>query len=450
KEVAQIPSTDVEPVFIDFDEKIGKDQLQEGCNFYTIKNEANELFSLRYIVDMGSWNDLMFELAVGYLKFIGTEKYSAADLQKELYKYGLDLNVSTENERSYVTIRGLNSSFDKAVELLEHVLAEAKADPQAYSDYVARILKDRLDQKSEQRTILNEGMASYGIWGADNPKKYILTEEELNAVDPEELTSLIKKISSFKHDVFYYGPSDAVEVKTLLKEKHIMPEMLADVPEPRKFNQVKPDQSNVYIVDFDINQANILLVSNGAQFSKALIPAARIYNEYFGSGLSSVVFQEIRESKALAYSAYSAYRMASKPDRLNTLIGYVGTQSDKLSIATETLIDLLSNMPHAEEQYNLACESIVKKIKTERITKEQIFWTWETNMDRGIDYDIRKDEYEAAKTMSIDDFEKFFNENIKGQDFTFLVLGKKDNLDKKALQKLGKTEELSLEELFGY
>ncbi|MCF8358504.1 MAG: insulinase family protein [Prolixibacteraceae bacterium] len=450
KEVAQIPSTDIEPVFVNYEEKIGKDELQDGCNFYTIKNESNELFSLRYIVEMGSWNDLMFELAVGYLKFIGTEKYSAADLQKELYKYGLDLNVSTEDERSYVTIRGLNSSFDKAVELLEHVLAEAKADPQAYNDYIARILKDRQDQKSEQRTILNEGMVNYGIWGADNPKKYILSKEQLRAVDPEKLASLIREIPNYKHDVFYYGPSEADDVKAVLKEKHLMPETLAEVPEAKAFKQIKPEESIVYIIDFDINQANILLVSNGKKFEKELIPAGRIYNEYYGSGLSSVVFQEIRESKALAYSAFSSYRIAEKPERLNTLIGYVGTQADKLPIATATLVDLLSEMPRAEDQYNLARESIMKKINTERITKEQIFWTWQTNMDRGIDYDIRKDVYEAAKTMTIGEFETFFDENIKGQDFTYMVLGKKDKLDKKALKKLGNVEELSLEELFGY
>ena len=107
-------------------------------------------------------------------------------------------------------------------------------------------------------------------------------------------------------------------------------------------------------------------------------------------------------------------------------------------------------MPRAERQYQQACEAIVKKINTERITRENIFWTWQQNMDRGLDYDIRKDEYEAAKTMTLEEFEQFFDAKIKGQNFTYLVLGKKDQLDKKALKSLGKIEELSLEEIFGY
>ncbi|HPS12105.1 MAG TPA: insulinase family protein, partial [Prolixibacteraceae bacterium] len=450
KEFKAMKSTDVAPVFVNFNEKISKENIEDGCDFYYIRNETNDLFSLQYIVDMGSWNNLKFDLAVGYLKFIGTDQYSASDFQKELYKYGLDLSVAADNERSYVTISGLNSSYSKGVELLEHLLSHAKADPKAYTDYVARILKDRLDQKSDQNAILWDAMYYYGMYGKDNPKKYLLTEAELKAINPEELVSLIKGLTSFKHKVFYYGPSEMSTVKETIKKDHQIPAQLADVPATRKFEQVKYAKSKVYVVDYDINQANILLLSNGEKFSKDLIPAARIYNEYYGSGLSSVVFQEIRESKALAYSAFSGYSIASKPDRLNCLVGYLGTQADKLPIATETLIKLMNDMPKAKTQYDGAREAIVKKINSERITKDRIFWTWLSNMDRGIDYDIRKDVYEAAKNMSIDDFEKFFNTQIKGQKFNYLILGKKDKLDQKALKSLGEVEELSLDELFGY
>lgn len=443
-------SPDVAPVFVDYNQSISKDQLQQGCDLYYIRNQSNDLFSLRYIIDMGSWHNLEFELAVGYLRFIGTDKFSAPDLQKELYKYGLDFDVNTDNERSYVTIRGLNSSFDKGIELLEHILAHAQADQQSYNDYVDRILKERQDQKADQDAILGEAMISYGLYGSNNPKKNILSEEQLRAINPEALTRLIHDITGFKHMAFYYGPSEFSTIKSKLKAGHRMPEILADIPQPRTFVQIRPEQSQVYVVDFDINQANILLTANTSAFSKDLIAPARIYNNFYGAGLSSVVFQEIRESKALAYSAYSFFRIARKADRLNTLMGYVGTQADKLPIATESLIKLLNDMPMATDQYNMSREAIVKVINTERITKEQIFWNWLENRDKGIDYDIRKDIYEAAKNMDIQAFADFFNQQIKGQKYTYLILGKKNSLNTKALQTLGKVEDLSLEELFGY
>lgn len=450
KEFQTMKSSDVQPVFLNFDEIIAKDKIKQGCDFYYIKNETNDLFSLRYIVDIGSWNNLKFDLAVGYLKFIGTNKYSPADFQKELYKYGLDLSVYADQERSYVTISGLNSSFNKGVELLEHLLANAKSDQKAYQDYVGRILKERMDQKADQNTILWNAMYSYGTYGSDNPKKYLLSENELKAINPDELVSLIKGISSYNHKIFYYGPFEKNVIKSTILKKHVMPEQLAEVPVPKKFEQLKPVKSKVFVVDFDINQANILLISNGEVFNKDMIPAARIYDEFYGGGLSSVVFQEIRESKALAYSAFSEYAIPDKPGRLTSLVGYLGTQADKLPIATETLIKLMNDMPMAKDQYDLAREAIVKKINSERITKERIFWTWLANHDRGFDYDIRKDMYDAAKTMTIDQFATFFNNHVKGQKFNYLILGKKDKLDKKALNSLGEVEELSLEELFGY
>ena len=61
KEILAEKTTDIQPVFVDYDKVISKDKLQDGCNYYYIKNESNDLFSLRYILDMGSWNSLKFE-----------------------------------------------------------------------------------------------------------------------------------------------------------------------------------------------------------------------------------------------------------------------------------------------------------------------------------------------------------------------------------------------------
>lgn len=443
-------SPKIEPQFVNFDEKITKDQIKEGCDYYYVENVDNERFSLTCFVNMGLWNDRKFDLAMKYLNYIGTSQYSAAELQEELYRYGLTLSISPGNERSQITIGGLNESFDKGVELLNLIITDPKADQQTYADFVGRILKQRQDQKTDQSAILNSGMLNYGIYGSDSPKKYILSEEELKSIDPEELVSMIKGLTAYEHSFFYYGPQDAATVKNSISSKIQMAETFNPIPEPKSFVQVSPEKSVVYIVDFDINQANILLLANDIEYDKSIIPIRRIYNEFYGSGLSSIVFQEIRESKALAYSSYSSYMVPSKLGRKNTLMGYVGTQADKLPIATATLVNLMNNMPKAVNQYNMACESILKVLSSERITKEQIFWTWLSNKDRGIDYDIRKDEYEAAENVDIDEFEQFFNEHIKGHHYTYFILGKKSALDMKALQKLGEVKDLSMEELFGY
>lgn len=174
------------------------------------------------------------------------------------------------------------------------------------------------------------------------------------------------------------------------------------------------------------------------------------FNEYFGGGLSSIVFQEIRESRALAYSVFASFNIPAKQERSHFTYGFVGTQADKLQMVINALLDLMNDMPKAEKQFDLAKESIMKKIESERITKTNIYSTYIRNLDRGVNYDTRKDVYETMKTMSLDELDKFFIEHIAGKNYTFLVLGDRDAVDINVLKELGTIREIKLEEIFGH
>ena len=110
----------------------------------------------------------------------------------------------------------------------------------------------------------------------------------------------------------------------------------------------------------------------------------------------------------------------------------------------------MNNMADAEKQFELAKTAITKKIETERITKTRIFWTYLHNKDLGIDYDYRKDIYEYAEKTDLESFKKFFNEYIKDNKYSILVMGNKKSVDMNALKKMGTVKELKLEEVFNY
>jgi predicted Zn-dependent peptidase len=180
------------------------------------------------------------------------------------------------------------------------------------------------------------------------------------------------------------------------------------------------------------------------------VPTITLYNEYFGGNMGSIVFQELRESKALAYSASSRYASASRKDRANYILSYIGTQSDKLPEAMVGMQTLLNDMPQAEANFANAKESIRNSIATERITKSDILFDYERAKRLGIDYDIRQDVYQNVNSMTFDDMKKFQQQFIKGQNQVVLVIGSKDRLNFKELAKYGKVKQLSLKELFGY
>ena len=447
--ILEMQQPDIEPVFVNFNQSIKTTEIQNGLLLYHVTNETNELFSLALVFEIGKKHDLLLPFAVEYLPLIGTSQYSPEELRKVFFQYGLSMNVNAGNDRCNVSISGLNSQFEKAVELLEHVLQNAAANQDTYNEFIKTIEKKRADAKKSQNDIFN-AMIDYGIYGKLSPGKYILSIDQMKAIKPDSLTKILGSLTSFKHKIHYYGPSDSETVATIITKHRKVIQELKDIPEPVKFEMVTNESPQVYMIDYDINQANMFLVARAQLFDKSVMPYASVFNNYFGSGLSSVVFQEIRESRALAYSAYAYYNTSQFKNENDVLYAYLGTQADKLDIATSAMLDLMNQMPRAENQYNMSIDGIIKKTNTERITKRNLFWNYLSNYSRGIDYDIREDIYNSVKTMDIDTFETFFNNNISNKKYTYLVMGKKDSMNQKTLGRLGKVSELSLDDIFGY
>jgi predicted Zn-dependent peptidase len=199
-----------------------------------------------------------------------------------------------------------------------------------------------------------------------------------------------------------------------------------------------------------MKQAEIIMLSKDEIYTKENVPSARMFNEYFGGGMSSVVFQEMRESKALAYSVYAAYANADKKSDPNYVFSYIGTQSDKLPEAMAGMMELINNMPESENNFKACKEAILQGIRTERITKEGVLFNYKNSQRLGLTYDIRKDIFEKVPGMTFDNVKTFETSHVKNKKYTVLVLGKKESLDMKTLEKYGKVSFLSLEEIFGY
>ena len=197
-------------------------------------------------------------------------------------------------------------------------------------------------------------------------------------------------------------------------------------------------------------QAEINFVARDSKYDPTLLTSSGIFNEYFGGGLSSIVFQEIRESKSLAYSARSSYSNAGKKDLYNYVRANIGTQANKLPQAVEAMNELMNNMPKAPNQFENSKVAALKQIATKRYTKANVFFYWLALQDRGLNYDINKDIYAQTSTLTLDQLNDFFNKHIKGQKYNVGLIGNKTNLDWNAVQKLGEVKELTLEELFNY
>jgi zinc protease len=450
KTFTAISSSNLEPKFIDFKKSFNENQKDNGIKLYNIENKTNDLFRMSFILDMGDFNDKYLNLAMNYLPKIGTDKYSPSDIQKELFKLGLDFSVNSGEERSYITISGLDENFEKGLEFLDHIINNAKADQNIYKEYIKGIIQERENAKSDKSQILWSGLFNYGKYGKNNPFTDNLTKTEMESLNPESLTKLIKNLFNYKHYAFYYGKRNSENVYSLLNKHHKTKKDLIDYPIAVKYPKQETSNNNIYFVNYDMVQASIILLAKGQKYSPELSTKSGLFNEYFGAGLSSIVFQEIRESKALAYSAFASYNNASKKDEDNYIFGFVGTQADKMKVATESMKALLKDMPKSENLFNAAKEATKKKIESERITKDRIFWRFLALKDLGIDYDNRIDSYNYAKKVDYNTFNDFFQQSVKKENFTYLIMANKKLIDMDYLKSIGNVKELTLEEIFNY
>lgn len=433
---------------VDYNKAIQRGKLDSGIEFEYIENKTNDLFYLGFIFDMGKDNDKTLPIAIDYLEYLGTDKYTAKELTKEFYKLGISYGVNAGGDESYVYLRGLKENLSEGLALMEHLLANAKADKDAYANMVAMIEKGRKDSKLSKGNILRAGLGNYARHGENSRFRDNLSSAELKALNPEKLVEQIRNLNSYKHSVFYYG-ADVNMVEKALNTTHVVAENLKDIPPAKKYPFMETG-NKVYFVDYDMVQAEIMFLSKGEAFDSKTLAYGNMFNSFFGSGLSSIVFQEIRESKSLAYSAYSSFSQPRKKEDPHYVVAYMGTQANKLPQAIDAMLHLLNNMPQAEEQFNAAKEATLKQIASRRITKENIFWTYERMKDRGITEDNRAEVYNEIEKMTLQDFAKFFNEKIKGNEYTVAVIGNKKELDMKALSKLGKVQEMDVDYLFNY
>ena len=448
KTINEMPATAAKPVFLDYKKDIQKSKLGKAEVLY-VPNKDNDIFRLSYRYKIGSLNDKKQSLASQYIQFLGTDKMTAEEISKAFYKIACSFNVSTGEEYTTVNIEGLQENFENAVKLYEEVVNNVKADDKALAALKARLNKARKDAKANKGAIL-QGLTSYALYGSENKFNNVLTNEELNAVTAQELVDRIKNLNNYEQTVIYYGPTPVYNVVSQLKTLHQVPANFAVAAPAKTFKQEVPAKNQVLFADYDMVQAETRWIRNTETYNPEKTTMVNVFNNYFGGGMGSLVFQTIRESKALAYSTYGYYVQPQKKDQDYYLLGYVGSQADKFNDATVAMNELLTKMPELPKNLELAKNQVKKDIQTERITQDGIIYNYLNAKNLGLTDDIRKKMYETVDKITMADVKKFHQNYFSGKPYTYAIVASEKRVSMDDMKKLGEVKKLSLEEIFGY
>lgn len=448
KMVNDMPNTPSQPVFLDFDKDIQKSKLGKAEVLY-VPNTENQLYRLRYRYKIGSLNDLKQPLAAQYIQFLGTDKKSAEDISKEFYKIASSFNVSTGEEYTTVTIEGLQENFDQAVKLYEDLVLNAKPNEDALKALKARLAKSRKDAKANKGAILN-GLTNYALYGPKNKFNNTLSDAEINVVTAQELVDRMRNLNSYEQTVIYYGPESLKNLTAKLGQLHKVPANFAVAAPLKKFTQQKQTQNQVLFTDYDMVQAETRWIRNTDAYNPANTTMVSVFNNYFGGGMGSIIFQTIRESKALAYSTFGYYVQPQKKEDSYYMMSYVGSQADKFNDAVGAMNQLLTKMPELPENLVLAKTQVKKDIQTERIMQDDIIFRYLAAKQLGLKDDIRKQTYASVDKITMDDVKAFHAANLAGKPYTYALVASEKKVNMDDLKKIGEVKKISLEELFGY
>lgn len=448
KSIIETPLPSVKPVWIDYTKDLKKDRLGNAEVLF-VQNKDNSLFRLAYRFDIGSWNNKLLPLAAQYVQFLGTDKYSAEQISKQFYDLACNFNINTDPEQSTLSVSGLQENFDKAIGLFEHLLLNCKPDEAALASLKNNIQKARANSKLNKGSI-SSALQSYAIYGAQNPFNYVLTNDELQVLKAQDLIDLLHSLTSYQHKVTYYGPLTLEALTASLKPVHKMPETWTTSNNAVKFERTKQTANQVLFADYDAVQSEIYWVKNLDVYDPATEPLVNLFNSYFGGGMGSVVFQTIRESKALAYSTYANVVIPSKKEDKFAMIAYVGSQADKMNDAVKGMNELLDDMPKSEQNFVNAKESLKKNIETDRISQDGIINSYLSVQRKGVDHDIRKDNYIRYGNIQWDDIYKYHKEELASQPYTYCIVASGKRISMEDLKKYGQVKVLNLDELFGY
>lgn len=442
----------LKPVFFNYGEDLRIHELTNGLEIDHMNNEKNDLFELYISFPLGSIHSKELPVAIQLLDKLGTSKYSPQEFRLELFKNGLILSKGNGENHSLLMLSGLQESFIKALELASHLLSDIQPDSAIYAEHVNDIMKSREDQKTNKWDILHNALAKYVQYGPVNSQTAQLSEEELRDADPRLFTDLIHRLNGYQHRLFYYGPENEAKIIEAVKTYYTQPDKLSDIPQPEiELQEVNYEKPKVFLVHYDMVQSLMMLKAQADKFDPELFKVSDLFNVYYGQGLTSIVFQEMREKQGLAYMAYGYIQSPLLPEQSNYINAVMSTQPDKMYEALSTFNEILSDMPKSDVQFKASKESLLKEIEAERHQNgNSEFWRYRWLKSLNIDQNNREEVYNHVKTLTLDDMEQFFNEYIKNRTYNYLVVGDKNRIDKQLLARYGEIVELELEDIYGY
>lgn len=445
--ILAMPYEEIEPIYVDPNSDYSIVDFAPGVQLYYSPNPLNDLFSFSINVEVGTEENDMLGLATAMLEKAGTASLSAEELQKEWYRLGSEFGVGAGANESSIGISGLDEQFEPSLALMLDLVRNPSVDEATLEELKAIILKSREDQKQDPAAI-SQALFLYNRYGEDSPMLQSLTSAEIQAATLADLQSEIADLLHYKHTLTYTGSLPLEALMESIRKHYEIPAELQDTP-PYRFRTARVIEENeVYVVNQQTAQAQVRIEFPDGTYDEALVVPSSLYNTYFGTSMSSVVFQELREARALAYSAQAQYAQGGRLNAENLVLGAISSQNDKTVEAIDAFLDLFDNMPSSGDRFQEAKSSMENRYRTSTVGFRQVIGTVRSWERLGLQGDPREARFAQLQSATLEDMLSFQRQHVAGKPKLISIVGDMSRIDTAALEEFGTVTELQVDDLF--
>ncbi len=446
----QIPVRDVAPRLLDFGRDAVKVKMNGGNTLYAGPNPLNNIFTLIINFHKGTLQDKLLSAAVEYVGELGTDSLDVKEFGAAMQKIGAEMSFATDEQATMLVLKGEEKNIEAALGLLGHFLDRMKPDEEklkSTKDAAGPTEKSFWDDNTEVF-----GALAFKVMHGDR-STYLtrLTTKELKKVKSNELIASIKGLYDTRCDISYSGNLQPSQVAEMITRN--LPQLTGVQENPMQEIVLQtPQTPTVYVFDMPKSRQTIVglyrpLADVASDRDKVCLKA---WGEYFGGGMSSVLFQEVREFRSMAYAAQGV-PMTPTLARSANPCGYlslVATQADKSMQAVHLLDSLINDMPLNPENMAVARQSLLNDVNNSYPTFRGKPLTIALSERVGHTCDAHTALVEQLPTLSQADIEAFYSQHIKGQPYQLMIVGDVKKLDLKALARYGTVVKVKKDDIY--
>lgn len=451
RRLASLPVKEMRPRFLDFGADVYTVSLSLGNRLYVARNPVNRIFSFDLAYAAGVLGNALLEPLASYLACLGTRSQPYDVFRNRLQTLGSTLTFEAENDRFIIRTTGFDEHFDATLQLLDDFLSnvmpekkklkqligEEKINGKAFfksGDQVAEALLERVKYGDRSRYLTR---LSYG---------------ETKKLRAEQLIHAFHEIQQRECRFHYCGTYSAQEAARRI-ETCLPFSAGSGAGRPSGFRApLKPDEPAVYFYDLPGLSQNIVYAylagdPPGDLFSRH---TAKVFSAYFGGGMSSLMFQEIREFRSLAYRVQADYELPP-PRRMQEAACFqamLSTQADKTTGAIEVLETLFRRLPVKPERLQAVKQTIINKIHNNYPSFREISGQIARLQAEGYENDPHRALVDDLPRIGMDAVVRFHEENICKQPRVYLVVGDSGKTDLKKLENYGPLKMMKNKDLY--